>query len=63
MGRLAISLYYTPTLEIGLENLEPVNKKGKGESGALPSPRRGVWPRPGRADQDQQGMAARGIVA
>ena len=29
MGRLANSLYYTPMLGIGLENLEPVNKKGE----------------------------------
>ena len=30
MGRLANSLYYTPMLGIGLENLEPVNRKGEG---------------------------------
>ena len=29
MGHLANSLYYTPTPGIGLENLEPVNKKGE----------------------------------
>ena len=28
MGHLANSLYYTPMLGIGLENLESVNKKG-----------------------------------